>query len=193
MPGGFGNRGVEGKIAAIKYLRENKIPFLVLCYGMQLAVVEFGRNVAGLKDANTTEVNPATMHPVVAILPEQRKNITDKNYGGTMRLGAYPAILKTPSIAFSAYGQASISERHRHRYEINPEYLPVLEQSGLVISGLSPDKKLAEIIELPRDIHPFFLATQFHPEFKSRPLAPHPLFKKFIQAGAKFNAKNIDG
>jgi len=182
IPGGFGSRGTEGKIAVIKYLRENKIPFLGLCYGMQMAVIEYGRHMAGLDRANTTEVDPETPHPIVTILPQQRENLLHKNFGGTMRLGAYSAILETSSIAFEAYGKQTISERHRHRYEVNPKYLEILRQKGLIISGLSPDGTLAEIIELPKSEHPFFIATQFHPEFTSRPLAPHPLFKEFIKS-----------
>lgn len=185
VPGGFGSRGVEGKIKAIKFLRENKIPFLGLCYGMQLAVIEYSRHVLGFLDANTTEINRNTKHPVIDIMPEQKKNLEDSNYGATMRLGAYPAILKKNTIAYKAYGKEKISERHRHRWEVNPEYVDKLSDSGLIFSGVSPDKKLMEITELPRSIHPFFLATQFHPELKSKPLNPHPLFLEFIKSGAK--------
>jgi len=185
IPGGFGSRGTEGKIATIKYLRENKIPFLGICYGMQMAVAEFSRHAAGLGGANTTEVDAHTPHPVIDILDSQKENISNKKYGGTMRLGAYPAVLKKPSVAYSAYGADVIFERHRHRYEVNPKYIAELQKNGLVFSGFSPDKRLAEIIELPESVHPFFLATQFHPEFKSRPLSPHPLFKKFISTSAK--------
>lgn len=184
VPGGFGGRGVEGKIAAIKYLRENKIPFLGLCYGMQLAVVEYARHKAGLIKANTTEVDAQTPHPVITVLPGQKENLLKKNYGGSMRLGAYKAVLKPETIACRAYGKTTISERHRHRYEVNPEYLERLAKSGLIISGTSPDGMLAEIIELPQTKHPFFLATQFHPEFTSRPLAPNPLFLQFIKKAA---------
>jgi CTP synthase len=184
VPGGFGSRGIEGKISVIKYCREKKIPYFGLCYGMQLAVVEFARNVAEMKDANTTEINPKTSYPVVDIMPEQKINIKEKNFGATMRLGAYPANLKKGSIAFSAYGVSEISERHRHRYEVNPEYIEKLEKAGLVFSGISPDGRLMEIAELPRAEHPFFLGTQFHPELKSRPLNPHPLFIAFIKACA---------
>ncbi|MFA5084418.1 MAG: CTP synthase [Candidatus Paceibacterota bacterium] len=181
VPGGFGGRGTEGKIAAIGYCRKNKIPFLGLCYGMQLAVVEFSRYLAGLKRANSTEIDPKTPYPVIDILPEQKKNIKEKKYGATMRLGAYPAALKKESVAFSAYNKRLISERHRHRYEVNPDYVGQLEKKGLIFSGTSPDGRLMEIMELPRSVHPFFVATQFHPEFKSRPLAPHPLFKEFLK------------
>jgi len=182
IPGGFGSRGVEGKIATVKYLRENKIPFLGLCYGMQLAVIEYTRNVLGCKDANTTEINRNTNCPVIDIMPEQKKNLEDSNYGATMRLGAYPAILKKGTIAQKAYGKNKISERHRHRWEVNPEYIEKLEKAGLVFSGVSPDRKLMEITELPHNVHPFFLGTQFHPELKSKPLNPHPLFSEFIKA-----------
>ncbi|MEK7195473.1 MAG: CTP synthase [Patescibacteria group bacterium] len=186
VPGGFGSRGTAGKIEAIRYLRENKIPFLGLCYGMQLAVVEFSRNVLKLKRADTTEVNPKTSHPVIDVMPEQKKNIEEKNYGGTMRLGAYPAVLKKDTIAWRAYGaKALISERHRHRFEVNPDYIGRLERKGMIFSGISPSRKLMEIMELPQSKHPFFLGTQFHPELKSRPLDPHPLFVEFMRASAK--------
>ena len=180
IPGGFGTRGVEGKIAAIKFCRENKIPYFGLCYGMQLAVVEYARNVLGLKDANTTEINPETKNPVIHIMPEQEKNVVAHHYGGSMRLGSYPCVLAADSLARQAYGKREIHERHRHRYEVNNDYRERLAAAGLKLSGLSPDKKLVEIIELPG--HPFFVGTQFHPEFKSRPLTPHPLFKTFISA-----------
>ena len=181
VPGGFGGRGIEGKIRAIEYVREHKIPFLGLCYGMQLATVEFARHVVGLKGANTTEVNARTQYPVIDVMPEQKKNLKDKNYGATMRLGAYPAELVANSIAQRAYGTKRISERHRHRYEVNPDYIARLEKKGLVFSGVSPDRRLMEIAELPQSVHPFFLGTQFHPELKSRPLSPHPLFREFIK------------
>lgn len=185
IPGGFGSRGIEGKIKVINYCRKNKIPFFGLCYGMQLAVIEYARNVLKLKDANSTEVNRKTKHPVIDIMPEQKKNLEDKNYGATMRLGAYPANLKKESIAYDAYGKRRISERHRHRWEVNPDYVKKLEKEGLVFSGVSPDRRLMEIVELPRKNHPFFLATQFHPEFKSSPLRSHPLFFEFIKACKK--------
>lgn len=180
VPGGFGKRGVEGKIAAIKYVREQKIPFLGLCYGMQLATIEFARHVADLESANTTEVDPKTPHPVIHIMSEQEGLVMDKKYGGTMRLGAYPCLLYPKSISRRAYGKKIISERHRHRYEFNNNYRKQLEEAGLMLAGVSPDNKLVEIIEIPK--HPFFVGTQFHPEFKSRPLAPHPLFREFIKA-----------
>lgn len=185
VPGGFGSRGVEGKISAIKYLRENKIPFFGLCYGMQLMVIEYTRNILGCPDANTTEINRDTTCPVIDIMPEQKKNLEDSNYGATMRLGAYPANLKKGTIAYKAYGKNKISERHRHRWEVNPEYIERLEKAGLIFSGISPDKTLMEITELPTSVHPFFLGTQFHPELKSRPLDAHPLFFEFIKAAAK--------
>jgi len=182
VPGGFGSRGVDGKLEAINFARRKKIPFLGLCYGMQMAVVEYARNVARLKDANTTEIDPVTPHPVINILTEQKELLKEDNYGGTMRLGAYPAVLKKGTIAREAYGKTRVSERHRHRYEVNPEYIDKLEKKGVIFSGVSPDKVLMEIMELPKSEHPFFVGTQFHPELKSRPLDPHPLFLKFIKA-----------
>jgi len=189
IPGGFGSRGIEGKIRTIQFLRENKIPFFGLCYGMQLAVIEYARNVLGLKDANTTEVDRNTKNPVIDIMPEQKKNLEDKNYGATMRLGAYPAILKKGTMAFKAYGKEKISERHRHRWEVNPAFIKQLEKGGLIFSGKSPNKKLMEVVELPVSEHPFFLATQFHPEMKSNPLNSHPLFFEFIKTCVKNKKK----
>ncbi len=183
VPGGFGSRGIEGKILAIRYARENKIPFLGLCYGMQLATIEFARNVAKLKGAHTTEINPKTNYPVIHIMPDQAEKLAKKQYGNTMRLGAYPCILDKDSLSFKLYGQRKISERHRHRYEFNNDYRAKLIKNGLRLAGLSPDKKLVEIIEVAN--HPFFIGTQFHPELKSRPLNPHPLFKGLITAAAK--------
>ncbi|MEK7184495.1 MAG: CTP synthase, partial [Patescibacteria group bacterium] len=182
VPGGFGERGIEGIIAAIEFVRTNRIPYLGLCYGMQLAAIEYARNVAGLKKAHTTEIVADAPHPVVHVMPEQEKQLLENNYGGTMRLGAFPALLKKGSLAATSYGTTKISERHRHRYELNNSYRDKLTKAGLVISGTSPDGHLAEIIELPSDLHPFFIATQFHPEFKSRPLSPHPLFNAFAAA-----------
>ena len=185
VPGGFGSRGIEGKIRAIEYIRKNKIPFLGLCYGMQIACIEFARNVCGLERANTTEIDKKTKYPVIDIMPEQKQKLKERNFGATMRLGAYPANLKKGTIARNAYKSDTISERHRHRWEVNPDYVEILKGKGLVFSGTSPDGRLMEIIELPKSKHPFFVATQFHPEFKSRPLNPHPLFKEFIKAGIK--------
>ncbi len=182
VPGGFGSNGVEGIISAIKFARENKIPYLGLCYGMQLAVIEYTRSVAGLKDAHTTEVNKNTAYPVIDIMEEQKTKVEDGKLGGTMRLGAYPAVLTPRTLAYGAYKAAKISERHRHRFEVNPNYVERLEGAGIVFSGKSPDGRLCEIVELPPNTHPFFLATQFHPEFKARPLSPHPLFTAFIKA-----------
>lgn len=185
VPGGFGSRGIEGKIKTVQFCRENKVPFLGLCYGMQMAVVEYARNVLGLKGANTTEIDEKTKHPVIDIMPEQKKNLEAGNYGATMRLGAYPANLKKGTIAQKAYRKTKISERHRHRFEVNPKYVEKIEKAGLVFSGKSPNRKLMEIAELPESEHPFFLATQFHPEFKSSPLKGHPLFLKFIKEAVK--------
>lgn len=182
IPGGFGSRGVEGKIKVIQYCREKKIPYFGLCYGMQLAVVEYARNVVGLEKANTAEIDPKTSEAVVDLMPEQKERIKNKEYGATMRLGAYPASLKKDTLARDAYGKKDISERHRHRYEVNPNFIEKLEGAGLVFSGVSPDGKLMEIAELPKSKHPFFLGTQFHPEFQSSPLDPHPLFVEFIKA-----------
>ncbi len=187
VPGGFGSRGIEGIIAAIQFARENKIPYLGLCYGMQLAVIEFARHCAGLKKAHTTEVNPKTPYPVIDILPEQKKVLNQNRYGGTMRLGSYPARLKKDTLAYDAYGTAQIVERHRHRYEVNPKYIDQLEKAGLIFSGISPDRKLMEIAELPTSVHPYFIASQFHPEFQSTPFNPHPLFLGLIEKAKKIN------
>jgi len=183
IPGGFGNRGIEGKIKAIEYCRINNIPFLGLCLGMQLATIEFARHVCGLKQATSTEFNPKTTQPVIDLMPEQRELVKTKKMGATMRLGAYDCELKDNTKARAAYGKKMISERHRHRYELNNEYRKILEEKGLVISGINPQKDLVEIVELKN--HPFFMASQFHPEFKSRPLRPHPLFREFIRASLK--------
>ncbi len=179
VPGGFGDRGIEGKIRAIQYARENKIPFLGLCLGMQCAVIEFARNVAGLSGANSTEFANDTPHPVIDFLPGQSDN-TDK--GGTMRLGSYPCELENNSISLEAYKTKTINERHRHRYEFNNLFGNKLKEAGLIVAGRSPDGKLVEIIEIPKDKHPFFVGTQFHPEYKSRPDKVHPLFLSFIKA-----------
>ncbi len=181
IPGGFGKGGAEGKISAIKFCRENKKPFLGLCYGLQLAVVEYARSICKLENANSTEIDEKTPHPVIDILPEQKKILEDQKYGATMRLGAYPAILKSDTKVWKLYNEkSSISERHRHRFEVNPEYIKKFEEKGLVFSGISPDRRLVEFLEL-KD-HPYFIATQSHPEFKSKPLRPAPLFDGFIKA-----------
>lgn len=182
IPGGFGIRGMAGKTEAITYVRENKIPFLGLCVGLQCAVIEFARNVCGLKDANSTEFSPTTKFPVIDLLPGQRRR---RKKGGTMRLGSYPTRLQTGTKAHQIYGKNRIFERHRHRYEVNPKYFPILEKQGLIASGLAPKDNLVEIVELIG--HPFFIATQFHPEFKSRTLRPHPLFLAFIQASYEYH------
>jgi CTP synthase len=182
VPGGFGVRGVEGKIRAIQLARERKIPFLGICLGMQLAVTEFARNVLKLERANSTEFDPSTPHPVVDLLPDQRDR---KGMGGTMRLGAYPCRLKEGTRARAIYGAAEISDRHRHRYEVNPAYMEQLDRGGLTLSGISPDGTLVEMVELAD--HPFFVATQAHPEFKSRPLRPSPLFAALIKAALAYS------
>lgn len=180
VPGGFGNRGIEGKILAAKFARENQIPYLGLCLGMQIATIEFAREVLKTKDANSTEFAEKTKNPVIHIMDEQKK-ITDK--GATMRLGAYKCKIKSGTLTAKIYGKSMISERHRHRYEFNNKYRAILGKAGLVFAGENPEKKLVEIIEL--ESHPFFVASQFHPEFKSRPNRPHPLFKSFIEAASK--------
>ncbi len=186
VPGGFGNRGIEGKIAAIKMAREQNIPYLGICLGMQCAVIEFSRNVCGMKGANSSEFDPASPYPVIDLLPEQ-KEIADM--GGTMRLGLDPVkIAPGESLAYQAYQQELIYERHRHRYEVNNQFLAKMEQAGLKITGILPDRHLVEIVELPS--HPWFVATQYHPEFKSRPHRPQPLFKGFVGAALKYNNAN---
>jgi len=185
VPGGFGSRGIEGKIKAIRFARENKIPYLGLCYGMQLATIEFARHACGLADAHTTEINPHTLNPVIHIIPEQAEKLANNQYGNSMRLGAYPCILAEGTLARNLYQTANISERHRHRYEFNLAYKQKMIEGGLVFSGASPDGELMEIIELPVEKHPFFVGVQFHPEFKSRPLRPHPLFFGLIRAGVE--------
>jgi len=185
VPGGFGTRGIEGVITAIRYVREQKIPFLGLCYGMQLAVIEFARNVANIPGATTVEMDPKAKHPVIAVMPGQDEKIAQKNYGGTMRLGAYDAKLSKGSIARKAYGSDVASGRHRHRYEVNPDYIEQISDAGLVFSGKSPKGDLMEIAELPQKDHPFFLGTQYHPELTSSPLTGEPLFNAFIKAAIK--------
>lgn len=180
VPGGFGTRGIEGMITAIRYARENKIPFLGLCLGMQLTIVEYARNVVGFRDAHSIEMDPNTTHPVIALMPDQN-GIED--IGGTLRLGAYPCVLAKNSLAHSLYGTDNISERHRHRYEVNNDFRAVLTEKGLLLSGTSPDNRIVEMCELPG--HPFYIATQGHPELKSRPNRPHPLFRGLIKAALK--------
>ena len=186
VPGGFGDRGIEGKIRAIRYVREAKIPYLGLCYGMQLAVVEYARNVLKLSGAHTTESKRNPAHPVIDILPDQTENLQKKRLGASMRLGAWTCAVRKGTVAARAYGLGSkggqVSERHRHRYELNNDYRQRLEDAGLIISGVNPDRDLAEIVELKQEQHPFFVATQFHPEFQSAPTKPHPLFRAFIRA-----------
>jgi len=182
VPGGFGKRGTEGMILAADYARRNKIPYFGLCLGVQIMTISFARNVLKLKEANSTEFDPNSPDPVIATMQDQIEKIKNKNYGATMRLGAYPCVLKEGTVAANAYGKKEISERHRHRYEVNNSYIEMLEKAGLVFSGVSPDGKLMEIAELPKNKHPFYLGTQFHPEFLGRPLAPHPLFTAFVKA-----------
>ena len=211
VPGGFGETGIEGKLNVIRYARENKIPYFGLCYGMQLMTIEFARNVLGLNGAHTAEIDPKSPHLIIDIMPDQKKKIAEGNYGGSMRLGTYPAQLVRGTVAYEQYDREAksskiksqkseigredigglkqrmnskgvIEERHRHRYEVNPEYIQQLEKGGLIFSGKSPDGTLMEIAELPKDMHPYFLGTQFHPEFLARPLDPHPLFTGFMQA-----------
>jgi len=193
VPGGFGNRGTEGKIKTIEFCRKNKIPYFGLCLGMQLATIEFARNVCGFKKATSTEFDTKTPEPIIDVMPEQKVLLKEKHYGGTMRLGAYKCELKPKTISFKAYSLGEkpkkpgvplyISERHRHRYELNNDFREALEEKGMVIAGINPEKDLVEIIELKN--HPFFVGVQFHPELKSRPLYPHPLFKEFIKVAGK--------
>jgi CTP synthase len=184
VPHGFGSRGVEGKIAAVRFARERRTPFFGICFGMQLAVIEFARNVAGLERANSAEVDPETPHPVIDLMPEQRQ-VSEK--GATMRLGAWPCVLREGTKGFEAYGVREVNERHRHRYEFNPEYRDQLSRAGLVLSGTSPDGRLIEVVELAD--HPWFLGSQFHPEFQSGPFDPHPLFTAFIGAAIRHAEK----
>jgi len=183
VPGGFGDRGIEGKIEAVRYVRENNIPFLGICLGLQCAVIELARHAADLEGANSSEFNEKTPYPVIHLMDEQR-NITDK--GGTMRLGTYPCRIQQGSLAHRLYNSLNINERHRHRYEVNPEYTERLERCGMRFAGLSPDGKLVEMVELPS--HPYFIASQFHPELKSRPMNPHPLFTGLVKAAIDYKA-----
>ncbi|MCX7714229.1 MAG: CTP synthase [Clostridia bacterium] len=184
VPGGFGDRGIEGKILAAKYARENNIPYFGICLGMQIAVIEFARNVLGYKDANSSEINPETSHPVIDLMPEQR-DVED--LGGTMRLGLYPCKLSRDAKVFKIYNEDLIYERHRHRYEFNNAYRKAVTDNGMIITGQSPNEKLVEIVEIPE--HPWFVGVQFHPEFKSRPNRAHPLFKSFIEAAVEHGKK----
>ena len=181
VPGGFGSRGIDGKILAIRYAREHGVPFLGLCLGMQLAIVEFARDVVGFRDAHSAELNPDTTHPVIHIMPDQ---IGIEDIGGTLRLGSYPCVLDKSSKAYALYGKEEIHERHRHRYEVNNDYRDDLTSHGMLLSGLSPDGRIVEMVEIPS--HPWFIATQAHPELKSRPNRPHPLFKGFVEAALKY-------
>lgn len=190
VPGGFGKTGIDGKLAVIKYARLNKIPYFGICYGMQLAVIEYARNVLGLKKANTEEIEPNGSENIVGVMADQKQNINEGNYGGTMRLGSYPAKIKKGTLAYGAYKTEMVSERHRHRYEINPEYIARLEAEGMIFSGTSPNGRLMEIVELPTTDHPFFVGTQFHPEFTSRPLKPQPLFLGFVKSAIVRSKKN---
>lgn len=185
VPGGFGSRGVEGIISAINYVRKNNIPYFGICYGMQLATIEYARSVAKLSDAHTTEVAPKTANPIIHIMHDQVDHMQSGTYGGNMRLGDYTAKLTKGSLLAKAYGTTEITERHRHRYEVNNDYVTILENKGLVFSGKSPDETLCECIELSTSVHPFFVAVQYHPEFLARPLSPHPLFTAFIKASSK--------
>ncbi|MBI2618010.1 CTP synthase [Candidatus Kaiserbacteria bacterium] len=185
VPGGFGEKGINGKLAVIEYARKKRIPYFGLCYGMQLMVIEYARNVLGIKHAHTPEVDPKSPDLVINIMEDQKKKLAESKYGGTMRLGLYPAYLKRGTLARRAYGKEIVEERHRHRYEVNPEYVERLSSNGLVFSGVSPDRVLMEIAELPESKHPFFLGTQFHPEFQAKPLNPHPLFTAFMKAAIR--------
>ena len=185
VPGGFGSRGVEGKILAAQYAREHKVPYLGLCLGMQVAIIEFARHVCGFNDAHSVELDPNTTHPVIALMPDQN-GVED--IGGTLRLGSYPCVLDKSSLAYKLYGEETIHERHRHRYEFNNDYRKVLTENGMMLSGISPDGRIVEMVELPD--HPFFIGTQAHPELKSRPNRPHPLFRGFVEAAvAKHEAE----
>lgn len=189
VPGGFGNRGIEGKIMAIKYAREHKIPYLGLCYGMQLAVIEFARHKAGIKGATTREINPTSKECVIDIMDAQKEKMKKEEYGGSMRLGTYEARLGKGTLAQMLYGSSKILERHRHRFEVNPAFISTIEKAGMIFSGKSPSGDLMEIAELPKSMHPFFIGSQFHPEFQARPLDPHPLFTGFIKAAIMYKKR----
>jgi CTP synthase len=186
IPGGFGVRGIEGKIGAVRYAREHGIPVLGLCLGLQCMAIEVGRHLAGLEGANSTEFDPDSTYPVIATMAGQQDVVAgERDMGGTMRLGMYPADLAPGSLVAELYGTEVVHERHRHRYEVNNAYRATLEEAGLICSGLSPDGRLVEFVELPRDVHPFFVATQAHPEFLSRPTRPHPLFSGLVAAAVE--------
>ena len=190
VPGGFGVRGIEGKLGALTYARENRIPTLGLCLGLQCMVIEYARSMAGLAGANSLEFDESTPHPVVATMADQRDVVAgDRDMGGTMRLGLYPAKLLEGSVVAGTYGLPYVDERHRHRYEVNNAYRPALEEAGLVISGTSPDGRLVEFVELPADVHPYYVGTQAHPEFRSRPTNAHPLFAGLVAAGLRRRAQ----
>ena len=197
IPGGFGSRGIEGKIAVAGFCRENKIPYFGLCYGMQIATIDFARNVCGLKKANSQELDPKTPYPVIHIMPDQKKKLEEKDFGGSMRLGSFSCELSKDTLSYKAYSKMAnpisgkpplISERHRHRYEFNNEYKEMITKNGLKIAGTNPERKLVEIIEIPD--HPFFVGVQFHPEFQSRPGRPHPLFLEFVKAASNNKSLN---
>jgi CTP synthase len=190
VPGGFGSSGIAGKLNVISYARTHNIPYFGICYGMQLAVVEYAHNVLKLKSVSTAEIDPSATHLVVDVMPEQKEKIAQHDMGGSMRLGQYEAVLAPGTIARSAYKSERIIERHRHRYEVNPEYVDRLAAAGMRFSGTSPDGRLMEIVELPREMHPFFVGVQFHPELQARPLAPHPLFSAFIKAAYEFGQQS---
>jgi len=187
VPQGWGTRGVEEKLKVVQYARENKVPYLGLCFGMQMAVIEFARNVCKLENANSEEVDPKTKYKVVHVMPDQKEYLKKHQYGGTIRLGAWPCSIKKNTKLFEIYKDDLVQERHRHRYEVNNEFREQLEKAGMVICGTSPDGKLVEAIELPKDVHPFFVGTQFHPEYISRPLRPHPIFVELIRVAKKFS------
>lgn len=192
IPGGFGATGVEGKIKVIEYVRKNNIPFFGICYGMQLAVIEYARHVLGLSGAHTAEVDPKSAHLVINVMPDQKEKIAKNDMGGTMRLGEYLADIAKGTHAERAYKARHSTERHRHRYEVSPAYIDQLEKGGIVFSGKSPDKTLMEIMELPSKVHPFFVGVQFHPEFHARPLSPHPIFSAFIKASLNTSKKPLE-
>jgi CTP synthase len=182
VPGGFGKTGVDGKLKVIEYVRKQKIPYFGICYGMQLAVLEYAKNVLKMKNVSTEEIDPKAEHLIIGVMAEQREKIAKKDMGGTMRLGQYKAVLTRGSLALKAYKMNEIVERHRHRYEVNPTYIAKLEAAGWRFTGTSPDGRLMEISELPTSVHPFFVGVQFHPELQARPLRPHPLFTAFVKA-----------